>query len=254
MDDMNGGALHVARRIERLTLDLVERNLRRHISLIERLLAQQRELVSQLDGLGIDTSQFRTRWEKLEKEHRQRVVSPKSEQITFQENETRLGQAVFAGRGNAELTSSGNGPQEPLTPGSSEHAVAPILNIPSSAPLLQGEAAMRPRSLAESNAKAAEARATLKVLPSGQAREKGRAPLVTEQGLRLNRAFHKIGSALFREAVTALAEELAKTKTVEADPKERLGLMMSFARIEDATLRRALIELTEAIVGVKSRC
>ena len=87
----------------------------------------------------------------------------------------------------------------------------------------------------------------------GQDKGKVRSPLVTEQGLRLNKAFLKIGSALFREAVTALAEELATEKTVEPRPKERLRLT-SFAGIKDANLRRLLIELTEAIVQAKSRC
>jgi hypothetical protein len=232
MDNMSGRTLHVAGRAEYVsTLDLVQRNLRSYISLNERLLTWQRELVGQMDGLGIDTSRFKTSLGKFEEKQRQ--YGEYADSLLRRRN-------------------SGDGPQGPLK-SPLEYALAPNLDNARSAPLLQGQAARRPRSLAESNAEAAEARARLKVFSGGQDKGKVRSPLVTEQGLRLNKAFLKIGSALFREAVTALAEELATEKTVEPRPKERLRLT-SFAGIKDANLRRLLIELTEAIVQAKSRC
>jgi hypothetical protein len=277
MDDMSGRTLHVAARAGRVsTWGLVETKFHSLVSLNERLLAQQRELVSQMDALGIDTSRVKTRLGEFEKKHRQyidymhgmlsrskggglpqRVVSLEHHQTTLNYSEERLGQAGFAERRNREIASAANGPQEPLTRCSSEYALAPILDQPNGAPLLQGEAATHRRPLSKSDAEADEARARLKALRSSQDKEGGRVPLVTEQGIRLNAAFLKIGSVLLREAVTSLAEELATKKsarklatrkTVESDPAEGLRLIGSFARIDDANLRRALIELTEAIV------
>jgi hypothetical protein len=224
-----------------------------------------------MDGLGVDASRFKTPLAEFEKKQRQfvvdklsrlcsgrgfsqRVVSSEFDQITFQVSEERLRQAAFAGRSDAEVTLAGNDPQEPPMRGLSRSALDPILDNPRRAPLLHGRAATRPRSLTDSNVEAVEARATLKVLPGRRDKEKGRRPLVTEQGLRLNKAFLKIGSALFREAVTALAEDLATKKRGEPHAKERLGRIRSFARIEDENLRRALIELSDAIVQAKSRC
>jgi hypothetical protein len=192
-----------------------------------------------MDSLGIDTRRFKRALDKFERKQLQYIdymysllsrrnggsspqrVAPELQQIELYDSKGRMERAAIANVSNEEVILAGNGPQEPLKI-SSEYALAPIIDNPRSTPLLQGQAARRPMSLAESNAEAAEAKARLRLLPGGDNKRKGRAPLVTEQGLRPNRAFLKIDSALFREAVTALAEELATKKTIESYPEERL--------------------------------
>jgi hypothetical protein len=97
----------------------------------------------------------------LNKDFPQPVVSLESQQAAFDESK------------NAKVTSAGNDLQELLARDSSEHPPR-ILEISPSTLLLRGQAARRPMLLAVNNAKATETRTTLKVLPGGQDKERGR--------------------------------------------------------------------------------